>query len=238
MPDRSTARSRGLGEFGLIARGHPGPRPAREHASSGRATTPPWSRRRTGAWWRPPTCSSRACTSGWTGPLPSRWGARPRRPTWPTSPRWARCRRPCSSGWPPRPTHPVETVAGLADGLWAEAAVVGVGPGRRRRRDVGHAHPRGHRARVARGAGTGHPVRGAAGRRGGARGRLGWAAAGLAVLAARLPVARRGGGGAPGAGAAVRGGPGGRGGGRHGHDRRLGRPARRPRAHRGGVRGA
>ena len=103
------------------------------------------------------------------------------------------------------------------------------GPGRRRRRGVGHAHARDHRARVARGAGTGHPVRGAAGRRGGARGQARLGGRGARGAAAGLPVARCGGGGAPGAGAAVRGGPGGRGGGRHGDDRRLGRPARRPR---------
>ena len=77
---------------------------------------------------------------------------------------------------------PVATVAGLADGLWAEAAVVGAGLVGGDVVTSAHAHAGGDGARVARGAGAGHPGRGAAGRRRRARGRLGWAAAGLAVL--------------------------------------------------------
>ena len=134
------------------------------------------------------------------------------------------------------PDTPVATLAGLADGLWAEAAAVGAGL-------VGGDVVTSATltlAVTALGSLEGRPPVTRSGARPGdvvaLAGRVGWAAAGLAVLQRGLPVARRGGGGPPGAGAAVRGGPGGRGGRRHGDDRHLGRAARRPRAHRGGLR--
>ena len=127
------------------------------------------------------------------------------------------------------PDTPVATLTGLADGLWAEAAAVGAGlvggdvvTSATLTLAVTALGSLEGRAPVTRsGARPGDVVALAGARRLGGRGARG--------AAARLPVARRGGGGAPGAGAAVRGGTGGRGGGRHGHDRRLGRPARRPR---------
>ena len=86
-PARPHARA-SLGEVGLIGARRRGC-PRGRACCSGRATTPHCRRVRTAASWRPPTRSSRAGTSGATGP-PRRRRARGRgaEPA-PTSPRWA-----------------------------------------------------------------------------------------------------------------------------------------------------
>ena len=104
-------------------------------------------------------------------------------PTSPTSPRWAPCPRRCSSGSPCPPTCPSQWVLELADGLGEEAARAGaaVAGGDLVRGDA--RHHLGHRARHPRGPRARSP---AAGARPGdlvaVAGRLGWAAAGFAVL--------------------------------------------------------
>ena len=224
-----------IGEFALIGRRTGGPAPAARPRCSAPATTPPWSPPPTAGWSRPPTCSSRACTSGSTGRRRSTLGRRRSRSTWPTSPRWARCRRRCSSGSPARPPTATAVVEGLA-----RRHVGGGGPRRRRGRRRRHGE-RGpdrdlrHRARRPGRTTAGDARRRAAGRR--ARGR------GQARLGGRrarragpwFPLAGHGRRRVPRAGAAVRGGPAGRTGRGDGDDRRLGRAAGRPRAHRRGV---
>ena len=127
MPDDRPTIA-GLGEFGLIAQVTRDRVQPRDHGRSGRATTPRCVAAPDGrvVATTDVLVDGRALPAGLVHARAGR-GARPRRPTWPTSPRWARCRPPCSSGWPRPPDTPVETVAGLADGLWAEAAAVGAG---------------------------------------------------------------------------------------------------------------
>ena len=93
----------GLGEFAVIDRlvagrdqpavGRRGPRRRRRGRRRGR----------TAGRWCPPTCSSKADTSGWTGRRRTTWAARPSRRTPPTSRPWAP-RQPRSSS---RSAHPV-----------------------------------------------------------------------------------------------------------------------------------
>ena len=193
-----------LGESGLVGRDRRAVAVRPRRAARARATTPPWSRRRTAAWSRPPTCWSRACTSAGTGPTRRTSGTRRPRRTWPTSPRWARGRRPCSSAWRPPASLPVAWALGLADGLAAEAQQAGAAV-------VGGDVVSGEQVVVSVTAlgdagrtGAGHPVRCAGRRRRRARRAAGLVGRRARGAQPRVPVAAGAGGGAPPAGAGLR----------------------------------
>ena len=190
--------------------------------------------RRTAGWSPPPTCWSRAGTSGATGPPRATSGTGRRRRTWPTSRRWARVPTALLVGLCVPPDLDPRWAEELADGLGAEAAPVGAARGRRRHVRQPDAHHRGDRAR--------RPGRAARRCCAPAPGRATWSrwpagsgtrrpgytvlsrgfryARRLLVEAYRRPQVPYAAG--PAAAAARR----------HLHDRRLGRAARRPRARR------
>ena len=228
-----TSRTVGeVGEFGLIDRLVRPAAGGRGRPARAPVTTPPWSPPRTRGSWRAPTCSSRAGTSGGTGPSRTTWAARPPRRTSPTSPPWAPCRPRCWSAWPRRRTCRVDWALALADGLREECETGRRQRGRRRRGALGDAHPRRHGAGVAGGPRAGDALGRAPGDVVAVAGRLGWAAAGLAVLSRGfrsprvLVEAHRRPSPPYGAGTA------GREAGRDRHDRRERRAGAGPRSHR------
>ena len=117
----------GLGEFAVIDRLRRRAATSRRLSRWVRVTTPRSSSRATARRWCPPTCSSRADTSGWTGRHRMMSAERPSRRTPPTSRPWAP-RQPLSSSRSAHPvTHSTAQALELADGMWQEAGRLGAG---------------------------------------------------------------------------------------------------------------
>ena len=201
-----------VGEFGVIARvlaqaGSARAARGRSRRRRRRAADP----RRAGRG-DAPTSSSRAGTSGATGPRPRTSATRRPRPTWPTSPRWAGRPTALLVGLACPADTPTTWLEGVAAGLAAEcaplgAAVVGrrhggVGAGQRRRRPLGDGA--GRPGRPGAGAAVGRAARG----RGGAGRPAGLVGVRARRAAAGLHQPDRGRGRAPAARSAVRGRPG------------------------------
>ena len=95
---------------------------SRRRSRWARVTTPQWSSPATAGPWCPPTCWSRAGTSGWTGRHRMTSAERPSRRTPPTSRPWARAATAFVVAFgAPGDTSAAQALE-LADGMWQEAA--------------------------------------------------------------------------------------------------------------------
>ena len=158
-PDDRRRRSRGLGEFGLIARVDRGPRPAREHAARARATTPPSSPRRTGAWWPRTDVLVEGVHFRLDWSTPEQVGRKAAAANLADVAAMGAVPTALLVGLACPADTPVATSPGWPTGCGPRRRAVGRGRRRRRRRASADARARRDRARVARGPGAGHPRR-------------------------------------------------------------------------------